>query len=65
MAEPWTYAEAKGLGGRFMIIKRDEFRPPSWQIWDANGDQLLAAFATRELLYAGLPAVRNYLRERG
>lgn len=58
---PWTHTEAVQLGGATMTLRRDQFNPPVWQVWNAGGDRLLAAFATRELLYAGLPGIRNHL----
>lgn len=61
---PWTFVEAEARGGALMTLRRDQFNPPSWQIWDASGDHLLAAFATRDLLYAGLPAIREYIKDR-
>lgn len=55
---------AKGLSkasGAIITLRHDQFHPPCWQIWDGPGERLIAAFASRSLLDAAMPAVREYL----
>ena len=54
------FAEPSGF-----LIRTAQFEPPAWQVWDAKGEILFAAFQTRDLLMAALPSLNEALTRQG
>ncbi len=46
-------------------IRHNAFAPPCWEIWSADGDVLLAAFATQALMHRCMGHVFGYLQAQG